>query len=146
MKIENAVGKRFVIDASITVKWFHKEVYTQKAESILSGVRKGAFNIYAPELLIYEVGNALGKGKKFSEIAILTALEALFESGLIILPLDLILSRITVRFMCRYGVTFYDGLYGALAFSLNVPLITADPKDHKKIKEVEIIELAKLSV
>lgn len=145
MRIGNATNlEKAVIDTSVVVKWFSEEAHTEKAELLLLRVQRGQIHMYAPELLVYELGNALWKGKKFEENRILAALDELFESRMEFMPIDKVLVQSAVRIMVRYDITFYDAVYGALAFSFDIPLVTADPKDHKKIKEITVIDLATL--
>ena len=131
-----------VVDASVAVKWFSPEIHALEAERFLEAAHKGLLTLYAPSLLLYELGNALGKGKRFSGENIVIALGVLFNSPIEFVPPTTVLMQAAVRMMTTYHLTFYDATYGALAYSLGVPLITADPKDQGKIKEIRVVNLA----
>jgi predicted nucleic acid-binding protein len=129
------------MDASVGVKWFVEESGTAKAVELLDGILSGNVVVYAPELLLYEVGNVLYKSKHFNEIEIAEGLELLDSCGLRLEQLNMPLIQSTIDFMAQYKMTFYDASYVALAYSMHIPLLSADVKGHKKIKEVETIEL-----
>lgn len=135
--------KRAVIDASVAVKWFSAETHTEAAQRILASSFRRECALYAPDLLVYEIGNALGRGKRMSEGKILSALGVLYDSPIEFVRLDRTMADAATRVMTAYGLTFYDAAYGALAHILGVPLITANPKDHDKIKEIRTIAIEK---
>lgn len=142
MKIGSATNLiRCVVDTSVVVKWYSEEPDTPKALLLFDQLQAGEVEVYSPELLMYEVGNALCKKKKFTKSELSRALTALFYSGIELAPLDITLAHAALEFMIDYALTFYDSAYAALSYTMNIPLITADVKDHKKIKEIEIIEL-----
>ncbi|MDR3642806.1 MAG: type II toxin-antitoxin system VapC family toxin [Candidatus Doudnabacteria bacterium] len=133
--------KRVVIDASIAVKLFSEEAGTTQAENLLARCFAGSAELFAPDLLIYEVVNALGKGKKFSAGEITEAIEDLYNSRIQIFPPDTLLTSTAVEIMTRHNLTFYDASYAALSKILNIPLLSADARAHKKIPDIETIEL-----
>jgi predicted nucleic acid-binding protein len=69
------------------------------------------------------------------------AIETIYNSPVQLFPLDKLLAGASVEMMAEYNITFYDASYAALAYIKQIPLLTADVKGHKKIKEIEIIEL-----
>ena len=73
---------------------------------------------------------------------VVAALRVLFDSPIEFVRLDQTMMLTTTRLMSVYGTTFYDAAYGALAQILGVPLITANPRDHGKIKEIEVLGIA----
>lgn len=133
--------ERFVIDASIAVKWFSVEKDTPKARSILQKMQNGEKKAVAPDILIYEVMNALWKGKKEDTARITKVAEELSLSSLKILHLNSNLTQESIKFMVKYDLTFYDAAYAGLSKLLNIPLLTANSKDHAKVKEIETITL-----
>ncbi|MEK7082398.1 MAG: type II toxin-antitoxin system VapC family toxin [Patescibacteria group bacterium] len=135
--------KKAVIDASVAVKWFSDETHTDAAQRILASAFERDRVLYAPDLLWYEIGNALGKGKRMSEEKILAAFGVLFDSPIEFVRLDQTMMHTTIHLMAAYGLTFYDAAYGALAHTLGIPLITANPKDHGKMKEASVVNIEK---
>lgn len=143
MKTGSAINvpEKFVVDASVAVKWFFYEEERAKALALLMNVEQGKAVGYAPSILPYEVGNALWKGKKMDIKRMIEAMETLMRAQLVFVALEERLVKLAIQFMVQYNLTFYDASYGALAYSLGVPLMSANPKDHKKIQEIEVIEL-----
>jgi predicted nucleic acid-binding protein len=48
-----------VLDASVVIKWFSEEEYTEKALELRERIRYGEEQVIAPDLLLYELANAL---------------------------------------------------------------------------------------
>ena len=138
-----ARNANFVIDASVAVKWFSQEAHRLKAIKILKKLEHDQYHLIAPELLLYEVTNALWKGKRLNSEDIKSVVNDILNMGIEYYQLDKFLSFQAIDFMIKYDLTFYDAVYGALAFSVNIPLISANPKHHKKIKEIKVIDIAK---
>lgn len=135
--------KRAVIDASVAVKWFSVETHTEAAQQILASSFERDCTLYAPDLLLYEIGNALGRGKHMSEENIFAAFGVLFDSPIEFVRLDRTMMQMAARLMTVHGATFYDAAYGALAHMLGVSLITENPKDHEKIREIQAVNIEK---
>lgn len=134
----------FVIDASIVVKWFSEEENRFKALKILKNLEKEKYALLAPEILIYEVANALYKGKHLENKDIKSAMDSILDIEIDYYQLDKVLIYQAVDFMVNYNITFYDAVYGALSLLHNAPLISANSKHHKKIKEIKVIDIAKI--
>lgn len=132
--------KSYVIDASVAVKWFTYEEGTDQARAILKKGQGGALALLAPDLLLYEVGNALAKGKGLAALTVREAL-ALLQSDVALQSLDRLLIERTASFVEEYGLTFYDAVYVALAEQYNAILVTANPKDHRKVREIGLLIL-----
>ncbi len=143
MIVKDINNTQFIIDASVVLKWFSRtdEPYVREAESIQEAVYKRSIILYSPDLLIYEVGNALLKGKQLPHADVQKFLEALFAIGILLLEMTLPLSQQAVVIADSMGITFYDASYMALARALSAPLISANPKHHKSIKGVTVIPL-----
>jgi predicted nucleic acid-binding protein len=69
------------------------------------------------------------------------SLEILWNCGVRFERLNMPLAQTAIGFMAQYDISFYDAIYAALAYTLQVPLLTYDAKGHKKIKEIEVMEL-----
>lgn len=133
--------ERVVLDASVVVKWFSQENGSAAAEKMLQRLYSDTLFAFAPPLLIYEVSNALWKGKQLENKKLIAALDLLLHLPIGYIPNDEEWMRTSVALMTTYNLTFYDAAYAGLAFSLDVPLITANPKDHNKIKEIDVLTL-----
>jgi predicted nucleic acid-binding protein len=133
---------KLVIDASVAVKLFNEESGTKEMENLLARCFEGKVELYAPDLLIYEVANALYKGVKLDADKITAAIETLYNSPIQFFSPEKLLATSAVSLMVRHNITFYDAAYAALARVLHVPLLSADIKGHKKIESVEFVELS----
>lgn len=118
--------KSFVVDASVAIQWFVPESQSIQANKIMDLADK----LFAPDLIVAEVGNVLWKKHRAGE---LTADETLMVvSAFKKVPLELHPSseivEIAFSLAAATGRTVYDCLYVALATVLSAPLITADRK------------------
>ena len=115
---------RFVVDASVGVKWFLLEDHTEYARILLSE----DFVLFAPDLVRAEVGNVMWKRWTRGDVSSEAAEEAL--GHLERLPLRIRSSRPLMKtawdIARRFDRSFYDGLYVALARHEGCPLVTAD--------------------
>jgi predicted nucleic acid-binding protein len=132
---------KFVLDASVIVKWFFEEVDSDRALEVFDLLHSGQVSGLAPDIIVYEVANALWKGKKAPRQRILEALDNLQASGLRIIRLNSGVAEAAVRIMTLHDLSFYDAVYAGLASMLDIPLMTANIKHHGKVKEIEILKL-----
>src|SRR3989344_5012660 len=131
--------KKIVIDASIAVKWFAEEKDSPQAREVFEKIHKGQILALVPDLIYYEVINALWKSKKQDRPRISRALEELFTSPLEITVLDSNIAEISVEYMLKYNLTFYYAVYVGLSKFFNASLLSANPKDHDKVEEIKVI-------
>lgn len=142
MTIDNGTKiPKLVIDASVAVKWFAFEPDTPQARVIFQSILERKIIGLAPDLLFYEVANSLWKSKKSNAELIAGSLDTLTDCGIQFQDLEQVVYKTAINFMISYNLTFYDSVYAALAKLLDAPLLTANSKDHKKIKEIEVVEL-----
>lgn len=128
----------YVIDASVAVKWFCEEPGREAALAISRNAKLGRIGLYAPDLLLYEVGNVLWKGKKFNADQLQRALFSLLQTNIEFFALERDVIEVAALFTATYDITFYDASYAALAYKFGIPLISANPKDHQKIREITV--------
>jgi len=120
-----------VIDASVVLKWFLEESEALQARALREQHLKGDILLVAPDLLLYEVGNALRFKRNFSPSDIQQALSELLHFQLELLgPTERFLHH-SVELAHKTGLTYYDCVYLAVASDLETQLITAD----KRLKE-----------
>lgn len=134
----------YVIDASVVVKWFCEEPGRKVALEISRSAKLGNIGVYAPDLLLYEVGNVLWKGKEFNADQLQRAVCSLLETNIEFFALEKDSIETAAKLSATYGITFYDASYAALAYKFGIPLISENPKDHGRIKEIEVKSLASL--
>ncbi len=127
--------KKYVIDTSIAVKWFCRdendaEIALQLRQQLLDGI----CSITAPDLLIYELANALRHNPNFTGKDVKAALDSVFEMGIDIREADGSVIARAVDIAFRFNVTVYDACFMALSQIEKKSFLTADSKFIKRIK------------
>jgi len=122
-----------VLDASILAQTVVKEEYTELALRLIGRLE----SIYAPPLILYEIGNALmtlvrrgfitkedvlRKFKSLTAIPTLNIKEPTLDKA--------------IEIAVELQITLYDASYLALALEIGVPFITADRELYEKGREV----------
>ena len=128
-----------VVDASIAIKWVLEEVDSDRADTLLAEwINKGML-ILAPDLLAYEITNALYRKVLKGEIILDRAKEALTEISLteieFVFSSDFALSTRAIELANRFSLpATYDSHYLALAEREECELWTADLRLWNTIK------------
>lgn len=126
--------KGYVVDASIVVKWFVEEKWSDEASSLLES---GA-TLIAPELLFAEVSNALWAMRRRGDIDsadLADAIDAL-RAVPVAIPFSMRqLAAAAARLAVDLDHPVYDCFYLALAVQEQYPVITADRRFHHKVRE-----------
>ena len=127
--------KRYVADASVILKWFSQtdENEVEKALRLRNDYRDGTIELYAPELLIYEIANVLRYKETIKEIFISKAIGSIYDMDILI-PVNSRIMAEAVRLARKHGITVYDSSYLSFALEAGGHLITADTKLYKKIE------------
>ena len=134
----NSKGRmRFVIDASVVLKWFTKDQESDldKALQIREDYRERKIDLVAPELLIYETTNVLRYKEALKEEIVLKAISSVYSLD-ILFPVNLQIMKNALRLAKKYNITVYDSTYSSFAQYLGCYLITADNKFFQKLKDV----------
>lgn len=122
---------RYVVDASVVVKWYIPEKLSEQADYFLEESVATGVPLLAPDLLMAEVGNILWKKQRLRELSpseALQILDTICESLPIQLYASLPLMRSSWKIACTFDCSFYDALYVALAQEQDALFITADEK------------------
>jgi predicted nucleic acid-binding protein len=117
---------RYVVDASVAVKWYVPENYSAEAERLLNP----AHDLHAPDLIVPEFGNILWKKIGRGELTMAQArriVEAFIALPLFKRPASPLLEP-ALEGAVRSAQTVYDWTYLALAVALDCALVTADEK------------------
>ncbi len=115
---------RFVVDASVVVKWVMPEEHSESAARLLSE----ELELWAPDLLWPESGNILWKKwlrQELSEEKVPSLLQTLQSFPLNILPSERLVEE-AWEIARDFRRSFYDSLYLALAIYQECPMVTAD--------------------
>ena len=123
-----------VVDASVVVKWFVEEEDSDKALRLRDKYIDGEIRIIAPELIIFEVLNALYYKRLFSESEMKEISEALEAYSFTLYSLKGEYAEKTIETAVENGITIYDASYVALAMIRDTYMYTADEKLIEKLK------------
>jgi len=124
---------RYVLDASVAVKWFllpPAEALTGEAIELLRAYEKGRIRLMVPDLFWPEIGSVFWKAVRQGRISLAAAHDAIRsvrELDIPTLPCAALLEDAFTT-ATRSGQTVYDCIYVALAAAADVPLITADER------------------
>ncbi len=125
-----------VVDASVVVKWFVPETDTSEAVAIRDAHASQEISLFAPDLLVYEVANALRHRSDVAAVDVEAGIKALFELDLsLIAPTTASVSG-AASLARMMDITVYDSTYLALARDLDCKLVTADRILHDKVVSV----------
>ena len=120
------MNPKTVVDASVAVKWFTKERGHMQASDLRRAHLEEKTLLVAPDLLVYEVANALRYNKNLVKSDIKEAVRALKLLGVRLYPPSEELLGRAIDLAADYSITIYDASYLALAHELDAQLVTAD--------------------
>ncbi len=117
---------RFVVDASVAVKWLVREEFSDIAEQILYGQHE----LHAPRLMASEVGNSLWKKVRTGQLPRDRARELAEEIPLINVNWadDEDVCVDAMRMALALDRSVYDCTYLALAHRIGATMVTADQR------------------
>ena len=107
--------EKVVVDASVVVKWFIEEKHSDKALELRDRYINLEIELLAPELLPYEVLNALRYSKLFTSQEMKNIAQAINLYGFKLYPLIGELAELTIEVAYANNLTIYDASYLALA-------------------------------
>lgn len=119
-----------VPDASLVMKWYLPEPMSDEAISWLKTAARQEIRLVAPDLLLYELGNALWKHVRAGVLGSDEAafiLEHVTHSPIQMVDAAVVaVDALRIAWLCH--VTVYDASYVALASALNTQVVTADER------------------
>lgn len=130
-----------ILDASVVLKWFIDEEGSDKARKIQDDFIAGSSALTVPDLLLYEITNALRFNRTFKEQDIEEVLNALSQMGLETFPVNYQVIKSAVKLAYNFNITVYDAIYAGLAFELFVDFVTADKELYKKLNDFPRVKL-----
>jgi predicted nucleic acid-binding protein len=121
---------RLVIDASVAIKWFVTEPFSNQARQVLTAYEEGHVVLHAPDILISEFANTIWKKQLFQGLTAPDAKEILaaFRKLEFTLTSGLSLVEDAYQLAITNRRSFYDSLYLALSIRQNCNLVTADER------------------
>ena len=131
----------YVVDASVAVKWFIKEREDDSEAAFALRRRhiEGQSRMIVPELFLLEVPNAIKASKRASEDELSKVITTLHDLDLQIERHSWDVLRKANAIAWAYNLTWYDGVYVALAEVMGYPLVTADEALMRKMRGHSIL-------
>lgn len=133
----------FVVDTSVTVKWFYpqKESLVEEAIQILNDHLDGKIHLITSDFLLLELANALIIGKGMTPPLVKRCLSAIVNCQMSIVPVDKNLIGESIGLAGEQELTSYDAVFLALAKVNSCRLISADENGHGKITDGSVMML-----
>jgi len=125
--------KTLIVDASTATKWFVEEADSEKANLLKKAHETGKLQLAAPDLLVYEVSNALVYHPKMVADDLTQSIIRLLELDLDLIPPRADFTAETARIARKYAVSANDASYIALADIVGTNCVTADEKLYRKL-------------
>ncbi len=133
----------FILDSSVIIKWFSVEEDAEKALIFREKQINGEMELVEPDLLLYEVANALRYNHSITENDVKAAVDSLISLGIdIVVPTKEVTDE-AISLAFQYNLTIYDAYFIALAKILKFNCITADEKLFQKVKKFSFVKLLK---
>ena len=119
---------KYVLDASVGIKWVMNEVDSAKARQLRDDFRSQIHELIAPDSFPLEAAHSLTKARRRGIVTDATRLwvELMVDSPQLVPSVPLMLRALAVANQARIGV--YDCLYLALAEREGCELVTADAR------------------
>jgi len=124
---------KFVIDASVAVRWYLLDEAHVHADAVLSRVIEEPELFAVPELFFFEVLAVLGRTHPKPAQVYEEAFLPVLEGGVFRHPMTAALAQHACKFLPA-GLTGYDACYAGLAAELGARWITFDRRAHELIK------------
>ena len=108
--------KKYALDTSVVIKWFSKdEEDAEHANKLRRQIQDGLCDIIIPDLLFYELANALRHNPNFTAEDVQVSLDSVFDMDFEVRKVDnsVIASAIGIAF--KFNVTVYDAYFLALS-------------------------------
>ena len=123
---------RYILDASVAIKWYVKGTEHPNADLVLEKLLKEPELFAIPELFTYEILSVLYRLQPGAQRIYSKDINRILHSGILRYPMtENIYTRVN-RFI-KKGLIGYDAVYVALAEELGGVWLTFDAKAHKKI-------------
>lgn len=124
---------RYVIDASVALRWFISGSEHPNADTVLQEILTHPGIFAVPELFAYEVLSVLYRHHPLARAVFAEDIDRLMRSGILRYPMTENIYTRADRFI-RMGFTGYDAVYVALAEELDGTWLTFDSRAHARIE------------
>jgi len=124
-----------VLDSSVVLKWFVDEVDSGLAIHLRDEYVEGLREIIIPDLLLYEISNALRYNTNFTTKEIKESIDSIIDLEIeIVTPTKYLIHR-SIEIARTDNITCYDAVFIALAVDIGDHVITADKKFHNSLSK-----------
>lgn len=132
-----------VTDTSVFVKWLNQDngQNLENADKILQEVKTGRIEIIVPELIKYELGNVLLKGKQLTPDQAYVSLGTAYSLPVTFVTESEQQAKETYKLAHNLGVSYYDASFMSLAKQYGATLITDNIKDQGKDSSIKVVAL-----
>lgn len=137
--------RSYVVDASVATRFLLEEDLSGEAKAVLRGYFEDEFDLVAPPIIVYEVGNSLRTATARNVVDPARAVEYFRRF------LGMKLGRLSIDdadldaalgLSISKGLSYYDGIYVWASRKEGVPLLTADDRQYAIARsETEVIHL-----
>ena len=128
-----------VLDASVIVKWFCEEEYTDIALRIRDRFFVGELTVVVPELMFYEVSNALRYNGVLSMEEKIELIDDMFSMDFDVVTSTKEILSDAMKSALDTDTTIYDNVYLAVGRYKRCNLITADGAFRNKVNTNEVV-------
>ena len=130
-----AEPKELVVDASVVVKWFTSEIERDIALELRQAHISKRVRLVAPDLMMYEVSNALRYNTGFNTYDKTQAIEILFSMYVRTMPPTAETLTLATQLSEKYDISIYDAIYLSMAEAEGLSFVTADKRLYAEMKE-----------
>jgi predicted nucleic acid-binding protein len=137
--------RSYVVDASVATRFLLEEDLSGEAKAVLRGYFEDEFDLVAPPIIVYEVGNSLRTATARNVVDPARAVEYFRRF------LGMKLGRLSIDdadldaalgLSISKGLSYYDGIYVWASRKEGMPLLTADDRQYAIARsETEVIHL-----
>lgn len=134
---------KLVVDSSVIIKWLNttEEKNVSTANKILDDALDNKVEITVPELVKYEIGNVLFKGKNLTPQEATVILRTFHSLPITFVSESEELAEETYLQAYNNKITYYDASFISLAKLYNAKLVTDNVKHQGRSSEIKIIAL-----
>ena len=127
---------RYVVDASVVVKWFVPEEYFGSARQLKRSYEEGKVDIISPSLILFEVANAL-RYHTMVELSVEELAAAIMALRNMAITVEMSREIWTETFTLSKSeaITTYDAAYLSLALLNDARFVTADRELHDRLSD-----------
>jgi predicted nucleic acid-binding protein len=127
---------KIVVDTSVFIKWIKTkdEDLIGESRALLREIERRSLDVHVPALLLYEIGNVLLTRTRLGLAALELSLDRIEALPFRVAPPAGLLLRRAAQIGRRFGVTFYDASFVALAAEMDCAFVTADRRLYDKVR------------